>query len=126
MSAIDLTLEHISHLNASYGVSIPLIVIEPFGRSLNIEADNQPRNVPLIRLKSAKFPRLHPDTLLPIPTSAEEPSSCWYSPESGDVFDCLRRHGVLDKLIQDGKEYIFVSSGNDVGALYVCFSSRWY
>jgi hypothetical protein len=64
MNAIELTLAHLSHLNATYGVSIPLVLIEPFGAgALPVAPDCQPRNVPFTRLQGSRHPLLHADMM---------------------------------------------------------------
>ena len=42
--------------------------------------------------------------------------SMWYPPGHGDIFDALSNSGLLDKLIEAGKEYIFVSNVDNLGA----------
>jgi UTP--glucose-1-phosphate uridylyltransferase len=124
MTALELTLAHLSHLNATYGVSIPLVLVEPFAGALHIAPDRQPRNVPLMRVRGSRLPLLHADSLLPVPTAADDPDACWYAPGTGDVFDVLQRKGIVDSLRQDGKNYIFVSSVFDVGAMWAPLSSH--
>jgi hypothetical protein len=119
MNAVELALEHISHLNAAYGVSIPLVLVEPYDNLISIDPERQPNNVPLIRVRGSRLPRLNQNTLLPIPTSADSPKECWYTPGTGDVFDSLRRTGTLSWLLDEGKDHAFVSSCDDVGALCV-------
>jgi len=40
----------------------------------------------------------------------------WYPPGHGDLFDALNNSGLLDKLIEAGKEYLFVSNVDNLGA----------
>ena len=44
-----------------------------------------------------------------------------YPPGHGDVFNALTQSGVLDQLLADGKEYLFVSNSDNLGAVYVTF-----
>ena len=55
------------------------------------------------------------DTLQPMPSGAYVPNSGataqeeWYPPGHGDVYQTLYTSGLLENLINQGKEYIFVS-----------------
>ena len=41
----------------------------------------------------------------------------WYPPGHGDVFESLQESGMLDKLIEEGKEYIFISNIDNLKAI---------
>ncbi|KAH9244202.1 UTP-glucose-1-phosphate uridylyltransferase [Batrachochytrium salamandrivorans] len=40
----------------------------------------------------------------------------WYPPGHGDLFESLSNSGTLDKLIAEGKEYLFISNVDNLGA----------
>ena len=40
----------------------------------------------------------------------------WYPPGHGDVYRSLMRSGLLKKFIDEGKEYIFISNIDNLGA----------
>lgn len=39
-----------------------------------------------------------------------------YPPGHGDLFDAMKNSGLLDTLLQAGKEYLFVSNVDNLGA----------
>jgi len=41
----------------------------------------------------------------------------WYPPGHGDLYDALSNSGLLDRLLAAGKEYIFVSNVDNLGAV---------
>ncbi len=43
-------------------------------------------------------------------------SPSWYPPGHGDVYPSLNRCGLLDKFIKEGKEFIFISNMDNLGA----------
>jgi UTP--glucose-1-phosphate uridylyltransferase len=40
----------------------------------------------------------------------------WYPPGHGDLYESLYNSGVLDKLLDKGKEIIFISNIDNLGA----------
>jgi len=40
----------------------------------------------------------------------------WYPPGHGDVYESFYNSGVLKKLIDSGKEYVFISNIDNLGA----------
>lgn len=45
-----------------------------------------------------------------------ENAEAWYPPGHGDIYASFYNSGLLDKLIAEGKEYIFVSNIDNLGA----------
>ncbi|POI30359.1 hypothetical protein CIB84_005891, partial [Bambusicola thoracicus] len=43
-------------------------------------------------------------------------TECWYPPGHGDIYGSFYNSGLLDNLIAEGKEYIFVSNIDNLGA----------
>lgn len=64
----------------------------------------------------SRFPRVNKESLLPCPRSATEDRGLWYPPGHGDLYDALTNSGLLDQLLAAGKEYIFVSNVDNLGA----------
>ena len=87
----------------------------------------------------SRFPRVTKESLLPTPRSATEDRGMWcvpflrispcrseanstcadvlrYPPGHGDLYDALTNSGLLDRLLAAGKEYIFVSNVDNLGA----------
>jgi UTP--glucose-1-phosphate uridylyltransferase len=75
------------------------------GSSLDIFTFNQSR-----------FPRIEKDSLMPMPSDPNGSPADWYPPGHGDLFEALQNSGTLDHLLAMGKEYIFVSNIDNLGA----------
>lgn len=68
-------------------------------------------------LKTFRFPRVDRETLLPIATNVENSENeCWYPPGHGDVYQSFYNSGLLDQFIEQGKEYMFLSNIDNLGA----------
>jgi UTP--glucose-1-phosphate uridylyltransferase len=65
----------------------------------------------------SRYPRVYKDTELPCPKDAEDEKKEWYPPGHGDLYDALVRSGILDQLLNEGREYLFVSNSDNLGAV---------
>ena len=43
-------------------------------------------------------------------------NECWYPPGHGDVYQSFYNSGLLDQFIEQGKEYMFLSNIDNLGA----------
>jgi len=119
MTFLDLSVRQIEHLNEAHKVTVPFILMNSF----NTDDDTQRiiqkyanHNIQLITFNQSRYPRIGKESLLPIPRSPTSDKSEWYPPGHGDLFDALTNSGLLDRLITAGKEYIFVSNVDNLGA----------
>jgi UTP--glucose-1-phosphate uridylyltransferase len=57
--------------------------------------------------------------LLPIARTASVNSDleCWYPPGHGDLYESFYNSGLLQQFIREGKEYVFVSNSDNLGAV---------
>lgn len=72
--------------------------------------------VPIYTFNQSRYPRIMKETLLPMPTSVKGQNESWYPPGHGDIFPSLYHSGLLEKLLKEGREYIFVSNVDNLGA----------
>ena len=73
-------------------------------------------NVDIFTFNQSKYPRIHNDSLTTVPETPKDEKSCWYPPGHGDFFRSIEKCGLLNKLIEAGKEYLFVSNLDNLGA----------
>ena len=75
-------------------------------------------NVEIATFTESRFPRICKETLLPVAShceTAKDPEA-WYPHGHGELFESFHASGLLDDLIQQGKEYCFVSNIDNLGA----------
>lgn len=65
-------------------------------------------------LEQGRFPLMYKTSLAPVPNNLNSPH--WYPPGSGEVFDILKRSGMLKQLLEEGKEYAFICDVENLGA----------
>lgn len=119
MTFLDLTVRQIEHLNSAYGVSVPLILMNSFNTDSETNRIIQKysgQQLNILTFNQSRFPRIEKETLLPVPQTPHSSISEWFPPGHGDLYESLYNSGVLDQLLSQGKEYLFVSNVDNLGA----------
>lgn len=122
MTFLDLTVRQIEHLNTTHRIDVPLILMTSFNThedTLRIIKKYANQQLRITTFNQSRYPRILEETLLPAPKTADDDKKNWYPPGHGDVYNALYHSGVLDQLIASGKEYLFVSNSDNLGAVYV-------
>lgn len=123
MSFLDLTVRQIEHINTTHGINVPLILMTTFDTHDEIlrVREKYDQQVSIIPIKQAKYPKIMKDSLLPCPKIVGDDKAAWYPPGHGDLYNTLYRSGLLDQLLKDGKQFLFVSNSDNLGAVLVVY-----
>lgn len=118
---LDLIVQQIEGLNKNYpGADVPLLLMNSFNTDAETEKiirKYQHTNVTITTFQQSRYPRIIKESLEPMPTTHEgyaHPD--WYPPGHGDFFQSIYNSGLVDTLLAAGKEYIFVSNVDNLGA----------
>ncbi|EGO00019.1 hypothetical protein SERLA73DRAFT_88836 [Serpula lacrymans var. lacrymans S7.3] len=120
MTFLDLTVRQIEHLNTTHQVDVPLILMTSFNTyedTLRIIKKYANQKQRITTFNQSRYPRISKDTLLPCPKHVDDDKQLWYPPGHGDLYCALMHSGVLDQLLREGKEYLFVSNSDNLGAV---------
>lgn len=121
MSFLEIIVRQVFTINAKYGVSVPLLLMNSFNTEKDTKAAlaqiHLDKPVDIICFNQAHFPRIDAETLLPCTHIAPDSQEYWYPPGHGDVLRSLISEGLVDKLITRGVEWVFISSGDNLGAV---------
>ncbi|GAA5987915.1 hypothetical protein JCM11641_004580 [Rhodosporidiobolus odoratus] len=120
MTFLDLSVRQIEHLNSAHNVNVPFILMNSFNTdedTARIIQKYANHRIELMTFNQSRYPRVNKETLLPVPKSALEDKAAWYPPGHGDLFDALMNSGLVDQLLSQGKEYLFVSNVDNLGAV---------
>ncbi|KAJ7072205.1 UTP-glucose-1-phosphate uridylyltransferase [Mycena amicta] len=120
LTFLDLTVQQIDHLNTTLGVDVPLILMTSFNThadTLRIVKKYANNRLRITTFNQSRYPRILKDSLLPCPKNADDDHSAWYPPGHGDLYNALMKSGVLEQLLDAGKEYLFVSNSDNLGAV---------
>jgi UTP--glucose-1-phosphate uridylyltransferase len=116
---LDLTVKQIKYLNDTLNADIPLILMNSFNTDEDTAKILQKyitSNVTIHTFNQSRYPRFFKDTLQLLPSSATSQKEDWYPPGHGDVFHSLYNSGLLKSLMEQGKEYVFVSNIDNLAA----------
>lgn len=110
---LDMCVKHIDNLNKEFGIKVPLILMNSFNTE-KVTNKLIKRYKGIRTFTQSVYPRLCAETLLPVCPSFG--NDAIYPPGHGDLFYSLKESGELDSLLQEGKEYLFVSNIDNLAA----------
>ncbi len=116
-SFLDIIVDQIQNINQKYNCNLPLILMNSFSTDVDtkkiIKKYNESVNIQTFQQN--QFPRLRKDSMLPMsPVTFGDGAT--YPPGHGDFYQSIYQSGILDKLIEQGKEYLFVANADNLGA----------
>ncbi|CAJ0940994.1 unnamed protein product, partial [Mesorhabditis belari] len=120
LTFLDLTMQQIQQLNRTYNVDVPLVLMNSF----NTDDDTQKLlkkyanvKVSVISFCQSRYPRINKETLMPIAKDmGTADMEAWYPPGHGNFYEAFANSGLLDKFLEQGKEYCFLSNIDNMGA----------
>lgn len=109
------------HLNKKYKVNVPLVLMNSFNTDEDTEKiirKYKGLQLTIYTFNQSCYPRINRDTLLPLATSSEVEKNldAWYPPGHGDFYSSFKESGLLEKFIETGREYCFISNIDNLGA----------
>jgi UTP--glucose-1-phosphate uridylyltransferase len=131
LTFLDLTVQQIENLNQKYNANVPLVLMNSFNTDEDTEKilrKYAQMNIEIHTFNQSRYPRINRESLLPISKSVNSDVNeavkmggvphieCWYPPGHGDVYESFFNSGLLEKLIEQGKEYVFISNIDNLGA----------
>lgn len=116
MNFIDLTVRQLEHFNSMYNASVPLVLMNSYNTTAQTsKLISKYKSV--WTFEQSVFPRIFADTLMPVLSDPSvKESDGWYPPGHGDLFESINDSGMLDKLLSEGKEYLFISNIDNLKA----------
>jgi UTP--glucose-1-phosphate uridylyltransferase len=121
MTFLDMAVRQVEWLNATWNADVPLVLMNSFQThddTVRVLRKYSSHDITIHCVIQSCYPRLDRTTLLPLPSVAFNPhqKGLWYPPGHGDVWRTLYRSGVLEELLQEGREWLFISNVDNLGA----------
>jgi len=120
LNFLDIITRQILHLRSKSGKDIPLLLMHSFNTqpdSLSYLRKYSQLPLPHLPLDFVqnKFPKIRKEDLSPLQN--EKDNLNWNPPGHGEIYSVLASSGVLDKLLELGFEYAFISNSDNLGAV---------
>jgi len=130
LSFLDVIARQVLALRKTYGVRLPLILMNSFRTSADtLDALRRYEDLPVeglpLEFHQNMEPRLLSSDLSPL-TWAKDPDLEWCPPGHGDIYTALRGTGLLDTLLEQGYERVFVSNSDNLGAVPDAHVAGWF
>ncbi|XP_022657495.1 UTP--glucose-1-phosphate uridylyltransferase-like isoform X1 [Varroa destructor] len=121
LTFLDLTVQQIENLNATYGCDVPLVLMNSFNTeddTIQILRKYKGFNVNIFTFLQSRFPRIHKDTLMPLAKTLADKDNdeSFYPPGHGDFYESFCQSGLLKHFLNQGREYVFMSNIDNMGA----------
>lgn len=119
MNFLDIITRQVLSLRAGSGYEVLLMFMNSYNTEedtlsyLNRYPDLGRQKLPLSFLQN-RFPRIRQDNLKPYENENE--AKMWNPPGHGDIYAALNTSGLLDRLIESGYRYAFISNSDNLGA----------
>ncbi|VDM50017.1 unnamed protein product [Toxocara canis] len=117
MTFLDFAIKQNECFNKRYECDVPLILMNSFNTEQLTANALAKSGIKLRSFTQSKCPRIFADTLLPVPSSANDRTAeSWYPPGHGNIFESMQFTGILDELISQGRHICFISNIDNSGA----------
>ena len=105
----------------AFDTNVPLVLMNSFNtdeETNKIIMKYSHIKVKIYTFNQSRYPRVDKETLLPIAKTLSNNSDleAWYPPGHGDIYESFHNSGLLKMFIDEGKEYMFVSNSDNLGA----------
>ena len=119
---LDLIVEQLRALNLAHKVSVPLVLMDSFNTHVDtLKSIEKYRmtapEVTVLTFLQSRHPRFDATTLLPLAKTLEGGDAEWYPPGHADFYQCFSDCGLLEALMKQGKEIVFLANADNLGAL---------
>jgi UTP--glucose-1-phosphate uridylyltransferase len=120
LTFLDIILRQVIHLREETGARLPLVLMNSFNthdetRSALADYPSFTQDLP-IDFVQHEHPKIWKESLTPVEWP-EAPEKEWCPPGHGDIYVSLVTTGMLDKMLDAGYEYLFVSNSDNLGAV---------
>ncbi|KAG5893128.1 hypothetical protein JTB14_034149 [Gonioctena quinquepunctata] len=121
LTFLDLTVQQIEHMNKTYKVNVPLVLMNSFNTDEDTEKivrKYKNLQVEIHTFNQSCYPRINRDSLMPIAKNGmvHDNIDAWYPPGHGDFYESFKNSGLLTKFLKGGREYCFISNIDNLGA----------
>ena len=117
-SFLDLIVDQLCEAQRKFDVTIPLILMNSFYTHEETQKviEKYHGHLKIKTFRQNMFPRLLESSCQPL-SEDEFGLGAWYPPGHGDFYSCIFEMGILDNLLEEGREVMFVANADNLGAV---------
>ncbi len=121
LSFLDIVVAQTRYLRKKWGVSLPLLFMNSFYTDQDTRAalascsDFDQGPIPLYFMQN-QVPKVLQQNLAPV-SWPQNPALEWCPPGHGDLYTVLQEIQLLEKFVEQGIDYLFVSNSDNLGAV---------
>lgn len=119
LTFLDFIVRQILHLRERYDCPLSFVLMNSFSTSQDtlefLRKYPQLGEPEKLQLMQSQAPKVDAKTLQPVSWPAA-PDLEWCPPGHGDIYPSLLGSGLLDRWLAEGREYLFVSNSDNLGA----------
>ena len=121
LTFLDLTVQQIEHLNKKYDTDVPLVLMNSFNTDDDTHKIIRKYNnfrVRILTFNQSRYPRINKESYMPAAKhiQTEKDIEAWYPPGHGDFYMSFYNSGLLEDLIEQGRNICFMSNIDNMGA----------
>jgi UTP--glucose-1-phosphate uridylyltransferase len=125
LTFLDVVARQVRHKRERHGVDLPLVLMNSFAtRGPSMEALERYGDLATDFVQH-KEPKVLVDDLMPVQWPAN-PALEWCPPGHGDLYTALETSGTLQRLLDSGHRYAFVSNVDNLGAVLDPAILAWF
>jgi len=105
-------------LRQAQRLTVPLVLMNSFStepQTADAVSARDTAGVEVISFLQHQVPKIDAETMQPVEWP-EDPSLQWCPPGHGDIYAALVTSGTMDRLLSEGRRYVFVSNADNLGA----------
>jgi UTP--glucose-1-phosphate uridylyltransferase len=116
LSFLDIIARQVLALRERTGARVPLVLMNSFATSeASMGALARHEGLSALEFLQNKVPKLDASSLEPV-SWPDDPAKEWAPPGHGDLYAALQTSGTLERLLDEGLRYAFVSNADNLGA----------
>lgn len=116
---LDLIARQVKAMRKEHNSHVRFLLMNSFSTSEDTRSHLKSHHPELLKddieFLQNKAPKVDKETLRPA-SYPSDPTNEWNPPGHGDLYPALKGSGMLDKLLSEGVEYLFVSNSDNMGA----------
>jgi len=120
LTFLDLAVQQIEYLNKTFDADVPLVLMNSFNTdedTAKVIKKYAGLRVRILTFNQSRYPRIKKESLMPLAQDLYGDKEEWCPPGHGDFYQSFKFSGLLDEMVNEGRNVCFVSNSDNLGAV---------